>query len=537
MQANHHPERDQDFTNRDRIIGFLTRVDRRLRRNAVLHDVAPGLWGLVGLLILAKLLGWWDSPTARWTTLGAYGVIFSGLVFWRYRRASTLARSAAVADTRAGLKDALKSALAFLGLPERTEWMELHLDRSADTIGELSAAEIVPSRIPHPLYYALGAGVAVVTLLAWNPGWLQDLREAEFLTASQEEEIEDIEELLDEAEAMVPEEEKLEELSEALEQLRERDLEISESLQELSEAQEALAASRAEMERLEMDLEELGEQMESMPALAELSEALKTQNTEEAAELLRELADRIAEAQSSEEFQALLESLKDSNVQNQELAEMMEDLEQAAGDWTAEDLAQMAQALESMAQQMENMGAQMAAQQDMDQMSQELQQLEASLGGQQPGEQQQMAQQQQPGGQSQSQSQMMSSQMQMAQMQGDASSAMPVDAGPPGQTTGPGGANEEQVLGEATTLDVQLEMEVLSAEENEEPVPEEIFERLSREEKSTLNYEEVQPPGSYAAESAMERDRVPWQYRALVKRYFLTILANSSNSSESNPEP
>ena len=110
-----------------------------------------------------------------------------------------------------------------------------------------------------------------------------------------------------------------------------------------------------------------------------------------------------------------------------------------------------------------------------------------------------------------------------------------MDAGPAGDTTGPGGPGEEQVFGEATSLEVQLEMEILSPEEDAEPVPEEIFERLSREEKSTLNYEDVRQPGSYAEESAMQRDGVPWQYRALVKRYFLSILTQSKSETTSQP--
>ena len=73
---------------------------------------------------------------------------------------------------------------------------------------------------------------------------------------------------------------------------------------------------------------------------------------------------------------------------------------------------------------------------------------------------------------------------------------------------------------------------MLIAEEREEPIPEEIFERLSREEKSTLNYEAVQQRGKYAEESALSRESVPWQYRSLVKRYFLTILTRSESSSE-----
>lgn len=521
---------DQDPANRERIVDFLGRVDRRLRGNDALEFLTRGLWGLVGLLVALKLTGWWDSPIARSVLLGVYLSAVVGVILWRMTRERNLARSAAFADSVADLKDALKSALAFLGLDERTEWMDVHIDRSADTADALSPPVVVPTVVPRPLLVASGIGVALVSLFSWNPGWLQELERAEFFTPSQQAQVEHIEELLDRARALAPEEEKLEELSEALERLRKRDIELSEALQELSDAQEALAASQAEMDRLEMDLEELGAQMESMPALAELSEALKSQNTEEVAELLRELAERISDAQSSEELQALLESLKNANLQNEELAAMMENLQQAAGDLTAEDLAQMAEALESLAEQMENLGQQMAAQQDMDQMGQEMQQLEASLGQQQAGQQQQGEQQQSPG-QAQSQAGMMSSQMQMAQMQGDPASAVPVDAGPAGDTTGPGGPGEDEVLGEATTLEVQLEMEVLSLEEQDEPVPEEIFERLSREEKSTLNYEDIQSPSSYAEESAMERESVPWQYRSLVKRYFLSILTHSSESS------
>jgi len=171
---------------------------------------------------------------------------------------------------------------------------------------------------------------------------------------------------------------------------------------------------------------------------------------------------------------------------------------------------------------------------------------------------------------------MMSSQLQMAQFQGDPSSAVPVDAGPAGDATGPGGGQEpvlgeattldvqlamellkteerkepipEEIferlsrqekstlnyeLGEATTLDVQLEMELLKTEERKEPIPEEIFERLSRQEKSTLNYEALSQRGSYAEDSALGHESLPWIYRSLVKQYFLSIVSKSEAKSES----
>jgi hypothetical protein len=127
---------------------------------------------------------------------------------------------------------------------------------------------------------------------------------------------------------------------------------------------------------------------------------------------------------------------------------------------------------------------------------------------------------------------MMSSQLQMAQFQGDPSSAVPVDAGPAGDATGPGGG-AEPVLGEATTLDVQLEMELLKTEERDEPIPEEIFERLSRQEKSTLNYEALSQRGSYAEDSALGHESIPWLYRSLVKQYFLSIVSIAEDKSES----
>ena len=517
------------------ILDLLSRVDSRIRRNEAIELVAMGLWGLAGAVFLTWLLGAWRSPGTGLVLAALYVAAFAGFVAWRYTRVRALSRSAVVVDREADLKDALGSALAFLGLAERNDWMELHIARSVDTAREIEAGEIEPTRVPNHLYYASAVCFVLLALFTWSPSWLPSVDPSSLLTAVQRDGSEGMEELLDETEALAPEEERLEELEESLERLRQRDMELTESLRELGEAQEALAASQAELERLEMDLEQLGSELESAPALTSLSEALKSADTEEAAELLRELAQRLSDPETAEALQALLESLQNSDVQSEELAEMMENLEGMGEQMTAEDMAQMAQALENMAQQMESMGQQMATQQDMDQMGQELEQLQASLGQQQPSQQQQQGQQQQQasGQAMQNQAGQMSNQMQMAQMQGDPSSAVPVDAGPAGETTGPGGPGEDQVFGEATSLEVQLEMEMLSPiEEEAEPVPEEIFERLSREEKSTLNYENVRGRSSYAEESAMTRESVPWPYRSLVKRYFLSLLANAESTEE-----
>jgi Ca2+-binding EF-hand superfamily protein len=517
-------------TDQNLILGFLGRVDRRLRVNEAIEALTLGLWALSALLLLSGLFGIWERPVPRTALLLIYGGALAGFIAWSVARRKGLAVPAGVADARTDSKDALKSSLDFIGLPERTRWMDFQIHRTAELARGLSPTEVAPTVLPKPLYYAFGLAVGLSALLSWNPPWLQELDATAWLPGSESLTADAASE--EEVSALPEEEETLEDLDEALEALRQRELEMPESLRDLESAKEALAASRLEMEQLEMDLENLGAELESTPALAELAEAMQSKDAERAAELLRSLAEKLKNAQTSEELQALLESLKDANVKQGDLADLLSKLEKAQGDMSPEALAEMAQALQDAAEQLESMGEQMAADQALEEMGEEMQSLQAAMGQQQAAGQQQPGQQQQAGGQATQSGGMMSSQLQMAQFQGDPSSAVPVDAGPAGDATGPGGG-AEPVLGEATTLDVQLEMELLKTEERDEPIPEEIFERLSRQEKSTLNYEALSQRGSYAEDSALGHESIPWLYRSLVKQYFLSIVSIAEDKSES----
>ncbi len=519
-------------TDQNRILGFLGRVDRRLRLNEALAGLALGLWGLSGLLLLLRLLGVWERSAPRTALLLIYGLALLGFVVWSVTRRKGLGTPARVADARSDSKDALRSSLDFIQLPERTRWMDFQIHRTADLVPGLSAAEIAPAVLPRPLYYAAGLALGLAALLSLNPVWLREMDATTWFSPSGPLTAEATSQ--EETGALPEEELRLEELDQALEALRQRELDMPETLRDLQAAKEALAASRLEMEQLEMDLENLGAELESTPALAELAEAMKSKDAQKAAELLRSLAEKLKNAQTSEELQALLESLKDANVQQGDLADLLERLEKAQANMSPESLAEMAQALSDAANQLESMNEQMAADQALDAMGEEMQSLEAAMGQQQAAGKQQPSQQQQAGGQATQSAGMMSSQLQMAQFQGDPSSAVPVDAGPAGDATGPGGG-EQPVLGEATTLDVQLEMELLKTEERDEPVPEEIFERLSRQEKSTLNYEALSPRGSYAEDSALGHESIPWLYRSLVRQYFLSIVSKAEAKAESGP--
>jgi hypothetical protein len=526
--------RSSNGTDQSRILDFLAQVDRRLRVQETLGGLTLGLWVLSGVLLFSKLAGLWERPPIRTFVFLIYGAALAALLVWSYLRRKGLSAPAGVADFRADTKDALKSALVFIGLPERTRWMDFQIHRTAALADGLSAAEVTPTALPRPLLYAAGLALVLGALFSWNPRWLREVDATAWLSsiAAQDPGVAAEEEP---AELTAEDLEKLSELDDAVEKLRELQLDSPETLRDLEKAREELAAARLDMEQLEAELERMGAELESAPGLADLAEALKSHDAERAAELLRELAKRLSEAKTSEELASLLESLKKANVQQEDLADLLERLEKAQGNLSEEALAEMAQALEQAASELEEMGDQMT--QPLESMGEEMQSLQAALGQQQgaPGQPQE-GQQQQPGGQAtQSASGMMSNQLQMAQFQGDPSNAVPVDAGPAGDATGPGGG-QEPVLGEATTLDVQLEMEVLQTEKRDEPVPEEIFERLSREEKSTLNYEAISRRGSFAEEDTLRHEKVPWPYRSLVRRYFLSIVENSESKSESGSE-
>jgi hypothetical protein len=518
-------------TDRNRILGFLASVDRRLRLNDALGRLTRGLWVLSILLVLSRLTGIWDRPVPRAGLFLIYGFALAGVLLWSFLRRRGLTLPAGVADTRADSKDALKSSLDFMERPERTRWMDLQIQRAAALAEGLSAAEIAPTVPPRTLYAAGLLALALSALLSWNPPWLAGMDPGSWIATLDPLGTSQVSEE-SEQKGPLPEEQDLKDTEEALRELRHAELDMKEAFQDLESAKEALAASRLEMEQLGEDLEKLGTELDSTASLAELADAMKNQDAQKAAELLRALAEKMKSSPTSEELQALLESLKDANVQQADLAELLKRLEEGQAAMSDEALAEMAQALEDAANQLESMGEQMAALQELENMGEEMQSLQAGMGQQQASSQPQAGQQQQQsGGQASQSAGMTSSQLSMAQFQGDPSSAVPVEGGPAGDATGPGGG-EEPVMGEPTTLDVQLEMELLKTPEREEPVQEEIFERLSRQEKSSLNYEALTQRGSYADDSALGHESLPWQYRSLVKQYFLSIVSKSEAKSE-----
>jgi len=155
-------------TDQSLILGFLARVDRRLRVNEALEGLSLGLWGLSGLLLVSWLFGIWERPTPRTALLLIYGVALAGFIAWVSTRRKGLKAPAGVADERSDSKDALKSSLDFIGLTERTRWMDFQIHRTAElaqgfaidherTAADLAFDFVAPEQVLAARVYGFGA--------------------------------------------------------------------------------------------------------------------------------------------------------------------------------------------------------------------------------------------------------------------------------------------------------------------------------------------------------------------------------------------
>ena len=76
-------------------------------------------------------------------------------------------------------------------------------------------------------------------------------------------------------------------------------------------------------------------------------------------------------------------------------------------------------------------------------------------------------------------------------------------------------------LGPATTLKVQLEREKLAGQQSE--VKREDLEKASKEERSKIDYRNVESNLRPAEKDVLNQDWIPGKYRPLIKSYFQAI--------------
>ena len=439
------------------------------------------------------------------------------------RAGAGLDRAAAAGDRAGGLSDELSSAQWFSAAASPTVWETHQIGRARRRADEFDAAKLLPFRVPRASVAATATLAVLAGILALTEGPLvSDALRARLasglagLGASESEDPlagpEAREDIADaRVEARSPEE--------ILAELRAGELRLPEdSAQDVDALKAALTAAMEER-----SLQETSEEVSA--ALAGLAEAMDSDSLT-AAEWLEGLSEAMRSASTPDELQALLESLEqgaEGAAMSAAAAAMMELME--GGMSADEALQQLAESLQAMEGQQMNAQGQGEAQQM------------PFPGDGEGGGQPQAGEGGEPAAGMPQGAAGLSGQVQMMAAEGQMGAPIPMDAGPAGNMTGPGGGGESEVFGAATSLEVQLEMEAIPAPLEEERTPEQIIERQSRREDATVAYGSVSALTEYADETVSNSRPIPTGLRPLVRAYFLMIRETAkADAPEGAPE-
>ena len=510
------------------ILRVLRRIDRKVRLNGFLEQLSVALMLVMGALLLTRVSNLLvPIATPPGPAIWAAGTIFFvGFFFWSRLHVMRLGQAAGVADSHGGLNDEIKTAHWFMTQNEGSPWVALQIDRAERTASRLDASLLVPVTLPRRLWVVLALGV-VVQGLALLPvdGPLLSFAvasDSSSLGDSQQEQFEDIRDILEADDGELLTDEARERLEDALEELQAEDTSLEALLRDLREAQEALDEGNLELNALRDALDEMSEDLAESEQLAPLAEALQNRDLEEAADAMRELSELLSEMDPVEASEMLEQLQRAARNDQAAMEELLEALEQAAEALANNEMADAQQALQEAAEAVDQMADRQRAQEGRNEASQQMQELQQSM------EQQQMAQtlmqMQAAAREGESESGEATMSVSSDEVNRSAGGESGDQSGPPGNSTSDPTGDGEPDLGELTTLEVQLALELLAEPRQEEEIdPEDIFQEASRQQTSTVQYRDVRGLSNYAEGSALEVEHVPWRFRSLVKKYFLAI--------------
>ena len=520
-------------TERSTITAILKRIDLKVRFNQTLLHLSVASCLVLGALVLIEL-----APRLVPVNVPPGSVIvsvgsaaFLAFLLWSQLGGRQLGRAAGVVDMRAGLNDEIKSAYWFMRQDDSSPWIDLLVGRAAATAHQLSLRRLVPVTIPKRFGIALGLfGLLQVLALVPSNGPLltfavaSDSIQFERALDTYAEEIRDLidgegDELLDE--------EALALLELALEELEAEDTSFDELLRDLREAQDVLDEGNLEMAATRDALDELGDEFSGSNELQDLVNALRNQDLGDAADRMRELAERLADLDSLE-LAELAELLQEaSNIDEPVIEALLEALQKAADAISEDRLPDAQEALNEAGDAIDQITDRQARQQANNEAAQRAQALQEALARQpmSAADQTQLAEGQ-SGEPQQANSSAAASSSAVNRSEGEQPPG--TQSGPAGNATGdPSGAPLE--LGASTTLEAQLALEVIDGtrpefpEEDQELDPKDLFQEASRQQGSIVQYQDVRALSQYSQGSALNAERIPWQYRSLVKKYFLAI--------------
>jgi hypothetical protein len=510
------------------IIGVLRELGRRLWIDRAIREAAfvscVILFCLVCFQLIepALIVGVPSTGTAIRVALLAVFAAVTVAVVRRSACGVSTRQAAAEADARAQLKDELKSAHWFLTEMETSPFAELQVQRAAVTAARLDLAVLAPRTLPTNAFAAVGLGLLLAALMWMTPQLSRSWETGREAGAAEHSESADLRSLLKDA----PHDAEIEKLDRALRKLQQTDASAEEKRRALADARDAIDQANMEASAAREGLARLAEALKSNPKFESVAQALNQGRVDDAMALLRKLKADPAAA-SGREDQAIEPADKGSASENS----ISQALESAGRDLTGKNAAVNQDAINRVINTLDKANERIEVQNRVNSVKRRMEdnliattqrsQLTASqfdnrTNAPNPTPSPEPANSNVRGG-------TLFRQAAVAREEGDT-------AREGSQTGDASGDSAALPLEGAATrrLDAQLQLETIAQKDDagEEPIgkgDQGWFYSASREQKSTLQIENVRSRASYDREDAITHDRVPVRQRSIVKNYFLNL--------------
>lgn len=516
------------------IANALDAVRRRLGTRRLVEALALGGASAAALLFVALVFAAILGDTSLAGAIRSIGVVGAIAILaasvWRGIRPVSIARAAAEADARGDLHDTLKSALDLAPQASGSPWVEAFLQRAATSVGQIDVRRILPIVVPTAAWVAAGFTAAVLFLVVADPDLsphgaelAQSAPPVAMKAAADTDEVkmllEDVAKTADAGSRA-----KLEKVMAALDR---PDATDDEKRRALAEAKSALDQKRLETSSNVESLQQLAAGLAGRREFEAVAQALKEGDAGRAAEEMRKLAGggakppsdnvdgesrpqetKAAEAAPPGDLEATLQAAAQSKDGGRPDGETQGRMQKAV------------QGLEELAKKLEVQARQNQATRKLNAVSQALDQkdrgLRAARFGQQEG--------QKNDGRG-------SSETGNADIQGGhmyrlgalAREAEP----PPGQEGARAGDSSGDAPGDPVVGDEvnkpKAKFQKAGVRGAEAPGPDgtdSTFYAASRQGASKVEYQAVRAPVRYAAEAALEPERIALRHRAQVKGFF-----------------
>ncbi len=515
------------------IIDSLQATERRIRVNLLIRDIS---YAFALSLLFPLSFKLWDliSPFRATTVVVVHALWLVGFLSyaaWRVTRKGTLAQAAAALDSKAALNDELKTAYWFINNPRPSEWVDAQIRKAAARAQRLEVPRLYPRSIPKTAYLAVAMFITTIGLnfvpLPWNHNWLV-LQAAPAYELSEQERalLEQTMELLAKAQQL-EQTDVADRLQEIIQQLQSGDISPSDAAQQLEDIAGLLGDNAVDLAQMYAGLNEMAKEFEKSEQLQDAADALENKNLAQAGEALSELAEKLASlpAEAQKDVEERLKEASENDAPG--LDDLKKNLEEAAQNLQEQNEQGAGEALQKAAGDLQKLGQQIDRMKAMQQAGQSMKGLSQAMLQRLQSEQQQQAEN---GQGEEGDGDASENQMPGGEKGQPVAGALPGSAPAPGSESGDGGGLEPSVPlgvtsqeeGPPTSLDVQLEKETLTGQHDQGGKPDEI-EEASKQERSKLDYRNVESDLTPAQKDLLNQDRIPWEYRPLIKSYFQAI--------------